>query len=201
MKGKTSITVAISGASGSIYGLRLVESLLKSGCKVKLLISDAGFLVIKEEAGLDISGDEKAVNEKLKEHFGSGKDFIYYDNSNLFSPLASGSSGRGSMVIIPCSMGILGRIAGGASSCLIERAADVTLKERGTLILVPRESPLNDIHLENMLKLSKMDARIVPAMPGFYHRPKSIDDLINFVVGKILDQLDIEHDLFERWGS
>ena len=197
---KDYITVAITGASGAIYGLRLVEDLLKSERNVNLLISDPGFIVIKEETGIEWLGDEAALNGKIREHFETGEQLNYYDNKNFFSPIASGSSGRTAMVICPCSMGTLGRIAGGMSSNLIERAADVTLKERGTLIIVPRETPLNDIHLENMLKLSRMDARIVPAMPGFYHKPKKLDDVVDFVVGKVLDQVGVEHDLFERWG-
>lgn len=199
MSSKSPITVVITGASGSIYGLRLVEHLLAAGKKVNLIISNPGFIVIKEETGLDWQGDEESLNSTIRGYFKAGKGLRYYDNKNFFSPMASGSAGRGTMVIAPCSMGTLGRIANGMSSNLIERAADVVLKERGTLILLPRETPLNDIHLENMLKLSKMDVRIVPAMPAFYQKPKTMDDLINFVVGKLLDQLDVEHQLFKRW--
>jgi len=195
------ITVVITGASGSIYGLRLVEQLLAAGKSVNLLISNPGFIVIKEETGLDWQGDEKGLNPRIREHFKAGEELKYYDNKNFFSPMASGSAGPGTMVIAPCSMGTLGRIANGVSANLIERAADVVLKERGTLILLPRETPLNCIHLENMLKLSRMDVRIVPAMPAFYHRPETMDDLISFVVGKLLDQLGVEHELFKRWGS
>lgn len=195
------LTVVITGASGSIYGLRLVEQLLLAGRKVNLLISSPGFIVIKQETGLDWQGDEKALNSVIRDYFGAGEELRYYDNKNFFSPMASGSAGRSTIVIAPCSMGTLGRIANGVSSNLIERAADVVLKERGELVLLPRESPLNDIHLENMLKLSRMGVRIVPAMPAFYQRPETMDDLINFVVGKLLDQLGVEHELFKRWGA
>ncbi|MDH3975718.1 MAG: UbiX family flavin prenyltransferase [Deltaproteobacteria bacterium] len=195
------ITVAITGASGSIYAIRLVEALLKYNKKVNLLITEAGFLVMNEETGFNWRGDKNRVNEQIRAHFRAGEELIYYDNSNFYSPLASGSSGRGTMIICPCSMGTLGRIASGISGNLLERAADVVLKERGNLIIVARETPLNDIHLENMLKLSRMDARIVPAMPAFYQKPETIEDLVDFVVGKVLDQVGVEHDLFKRWGS
>ena len=198
---KDTLTVAITGASGAVYGLRLVEELLKGGKSVRLLISSPGFIVLKEETGIRWQGSESEINEQVRDHFNAGDKLTYYDNANFFSPLASGGAGRGVMVIAPCSMGTLGRIAGGMSSNLIERAADVVLKERGKLILVPRETPLNDIHLENMLKLSRMDARIVPAMPGFYQKPESVGDLVDFVVGKILDQVGVEHSLVQKWGG
>ncbi|MBE9504729.1 MAG: UbiX family flavin prenyltransferase [Proteobacteria bacterium] len=195
------VTVVITGASGSIYGVRLIENLLEAGKGVNLLISDPGFIVLEEEMGISWKGDELSVNQLVREYFNTDKELIYFDNSNYFSPLASGSSGRGTMVIAPCSMGTIGRIASGISANLIERAADVVLKEKGNLVLLPRETPLNAIHLENMLMLSRMGARIVPAMPGFYHKPQTMDDLINFVVGKLLDQIGIEHDLVKKWGA
>lgn len=201
MSKESPVTVVITGASGSVYGLRLVEQLLVAGRKVNLLISGPGFIVIKEETAIDWQGDEESLNSKIRGHFNAGEELTYYDNKNFFSPMASGSAGRGTMVIAPCSMGTLGRIANGMSANLIERAADVVLKERGTLILLPRETPLNDIHLENMLKLSRMDVRIVPAMPAFYQKPETMDDLVDFVVGKLLDQLGVEHNLFKRWGN
>lgn len=193
--------MAITGASGSIYGLKLTECLLKADKRVNLLISSPGLTVIKHETEIDWHGNEASLNRQIREHFKAGDELCYYDNANFFSPIASGSSGRSAMVIAPCSMGTLGRIAGGMSSNLIERGADVILKERGKLILLPREMPLNDIHLENMLKLSRMGVHIAPAMPGFYHGPKSIDDLVDFVVGKLLDQLGVNHELFEKWGG
>lgn len=194
------ITVVITGASGSVYGVRLIEHLLRVGKSINLLISDPGFIVLEEEMGLNWKGDEKLVNETVRSYFNAGDALTYFDNSNYFSPLASGSSGRGTMVIAPCSMGTVGRIASGISANLIERAADVVLKEKGNLVLLPRETPLNVIHLENMLKLSRMGVRIVPAMPGFYHKPQTMDDLIDFVIGKLLDQIGIDHDLVNKWG-
>jgi len=196
-----SITVAITGASGSIYAIRLIDALLNAKKKVNLIITEAGFLVINEEMGFNWKGKSNMVTEKIREYFRAEEELVYYDNSNFYSPLASGSSGRGTMIICPCSMGTLGRITSGISGNLLERAADVTLKERGNLIIVPRETPLNDIHLENMLKLSRMDARIVPAMPAFYQKPDTMEDLVDFVVGKVLDQAGVEHELFKRWGS
>lgn len=201
MNEKDCISVAITGASGSIYGLKLTEALLKAGKKVNLLISAPGLTVIAHETGIKWSGSEDELNMQIRTHFKAGEELCYFDNANFFAPIASGSAGQNTMVIAPCSMGTLGRIAGGMSSNLIERGADVVLKEKGKLILLPRETPLNDIHLENMLKLSRMGAQIVPAMPGFYHGPQSMDDLVNFVVGKLLDQLQVKHQLFKKWGS
>ena len=201
MSNKQPITVVITGASGSIYGIRLIENLLKAGKGVNLLISDPGFIVLEEELGLNWKGNESSVNKAVRAYFNAGDALTYFDNSNYFSPLASGSSGRGTMVIAPCSMGTIGRISSGISANLIERAADVVLKEKGTLVLLPRETPLNAIHLETMLKLSRLGVRIVPAMPGFYHKPQTMDDLINFVIGKLLDQVGIEHDLVKKWGN
>lgn len=200
MSNNQTITVVITGASGVIYGVRLIDALLASGRGVNLLISDPGFLVLETEMGLLWKGDEQAVNNAVRDYFREGKALTYFDNSNYFSPLASGSSGRGTMLIAPCSMGTLGRIAAGISANLIERAADVVLKEGGRLVLLPRETPLNTIHLENMLKLSRMGVRIVPAMPGFYHKPETMDDLIRFIVGRLLDQIGIDHDLVKKWG-
>jgi len=197
---KPPITVVITGASGAIYGVRLVEALLAAGRGVNLLVSDPGFLVLEAEMGLLWKGDEKTVNKSVRAYFNTGRELTYFDASNYFSPLASGSSGRGTMIIAPCSMGTMGRIASGISANLIERAADVVLKEGGRLILLPRETPLNPIHLENMLKLSKMGVRIVPAMPGFYHKPKTVDDLVRFIIGKLLDQIGICHELVKKWG-
>jgi len=207
-------TVAITGASGSIYGMRLIEELLKAGCCVNLVISETGKEVILHETGLDFRGSEDEAGKKVLKYFkknppipplskGGKRGFHdrlnYFDNGNLFASISSGSHKTDGMIIAPCSMGTLGRIASGHSQKLIERTADVMLKEKRRLIIVPRETPLNQIHLENMLKLSKMNVDIVPAMPAFYQRPENIDDLVNFVVGKILDLLGIEQNLFERW--
>lgn len=193
-------TVAITGASGSIYGVRLVEELLKAGCHVNLVISETGKDVLFHETGIDLRGNEKEAGKKAKSYF-KKKALTLFDNSNLFASISSGSHKTDGMIIAPCSMGALGRIASGHSQKLIERTADVMLKEKRRLIIVPRETPLNQIHIENMLKLSKMNVDIVPAMPAFYQRPKTVNDLVNFVVGKVLDLVGIEHKLFERWKS
>ncbi|BCR03099.1 flavin prenyltransferase UbiX [Desulfuromonas versatilis] len=195
------IVVAITGASGSIYGLRLVEELLKSQCRVALLLTRSGLEVLRYETGLEWEGSTSARKQLMRDYFGGSHRLDHYDADDLFAPVASGSSAPDAMVVVPCSMGTAGRIAAGIGSNLVERAADVALKERRELILVPRESPFNPIHLENLLKLSRAGAHILPAMPGFYHRPKTIDDLVDFVVGKILDSLQIKHSLFQRWGE
>jgi len=196
-----SCIVAITGASGAVYGTRLIEELMARGYVIDLIVSPSGVLLLKEELGLVIGKDpEKSMTSFLK---GRGKRLkgaiTYYSADDLTASIASGSSIKKKMIICPCSMGTLGRIASGISGNLIERAADCVLKERGELVLVPRETPLNAIHLENMLKLSRAGAVILPAMPGFYSKPKTIDDMVNFVVGKVLDILSIEHDLFKRW--
>jgi 4-hydroxy-3-polyprenylbenzoate decarboxylase len=193
--------VALTGASGAAYGLRLVEELLKRG-DVHAIISPNGFLLLKEELSLDIS-DKNAVRgiiEYLKKRGSSMKGRLFYTPSDsMAAPLASGSSLKRAMVICPCSMGTLARVACGVSTTLIERAADCVLKEGGKLVLVPRETPLNALHLENMLKLARTGATILPAMPAFYHGPKSIEDMVDFVVGKVLDNLGIENELYKRW--
>ena len=199
------VVLAITGASGAVYGLRLGEELLRAGVRMSLLVSSAGSMVLQEECGLDWHGDRAAVAGKICAYF-SGRCTprhmtAYYDENDFLAPVASGSNAPDAMVICPCSMGTLSRIAAGNSGNLLERCADVVLKERRTLVLVPRETPLNEIHLENMLKLARMGARIVPAMPAFYSRPRSVDDLVNFVVGKTLDAMGIGNDLYKRWGD
>ena len=195
------VVLAITGASGSIYGIRLAEELLRSGSRLTLLLSRSGVAVLKCECGIDWEGGEAEVVERMRAYFSAEPGRLFhYTADNLFAPIASGSSAPDALVICPCSMGSLGRIAGGISGTLIERTADVMLKERRPFVLVPRESPLHDIHLENLLKLSRMGVRIVPAMPAFYHAPRSLDDLVNFMVGKVLDSMGIEHRLFQRWG-
>jgi len=193
------IFVALTGASGSIYGLRLVEQLCLSGINVTFTASCSGTLVCREETGLDLSGDLEKATRRLYTHLevDAGVEMVHPDD--LFCPAASGSAAPDAMVIVPCSMGTLARIACGISGNLIERCADVMLKERRPLLLVPRESPLSEIHLENMLKLSRAGARIVPAMPAFYHKPDTVIELVDFVAGKVLDQLGIENRLYKRW--
>jgi len=195
------IVVAITGASGSIYGLRLTEELLRADCRVVLLLTKAGLDVLRYETGLKWEGTTSARKELMRDYFGGSKSLEHFDQKDLFAPMASGSSAPDAMVIVPCSMGTAGRVAAGMSENLIERTADVLLKERRDIILVPRETPFNQIHLENLLTLARAGAHILPAMPAFYHRPKKIEELVDFVVGKILDSLGIDHKLFLRWGE
>jgi len=184
--------IGITGASGSIYGVRLIEELLKGKHEVYLLITENGEKVLKHELGFDIKG--------LISHFNKfGGTLKNYDINDLFAPIASGSFKADGMVIIPCSMSTLAFIALGLSHNLMQRTADVFLKEKRKIIIVPRETPLNSIHLENMLTLSKMGAHIVPAMPAFYQNPKTIDDMVNFIVGRVLDILNIQNQLYTRW--
>ena len=195
------VFVAMTGASGSIYGLRLVEQLCLNGIEVIFTASCSGTLVCREETGLDLSGDLDKATARLCRHLEVEGGIVPVHPDDLFCPVASGSAAPDAMIIVPCSMGTLARIACGVSGNLIERCADVMLKERRPLLLVPRETPLSDIHLENMLRLSRSGARIIPAMPAFYHKPESVIEMVDFVVGKVLDQLGIEHEMFRRWGD
>lgn len=195
------IVVAITGASGSVYGLRLTEELLRADCRVALLLTKAGLDVLRYETGLEWEGTTSARKQLMRDYFGGSRKLDHYDEKDLFAPVASGSSVPDAMVIAPCSMGTAGRLAAGSGENLIERAADVVLKERRHLVIVPRETPLNLIHLENLLTLARAGAQILPAMPAFYHKPKQIEELVDFVVGKILDSLGIRHKLFQRWGE
>jgi len=196
------VFLALTGASGSIYGLRLAEELLKSGISVTLSASTSGIAVCRLETGIDLSGDNEAVAAMLTKHWQTDPGLLVLRAADdLWAAEASGSSAADVMFVAPCSMGSLARIAAGFSGNLIERAADVMLKESRRLVLLPRETPLSAIHLKNMLALAEMGARIVPAMPGFYHQPASMADLVDFVVGKLLDQADIPHNLFKRWGT
>lgn len=190
--------VGITGASGSIYGIRLTEVLLSLGYTVHLVISNAGWRVLKEEMDWEASNRE----EMLEQYFSTwSAQLVYHSFADIGATIASGSFRVKAMIIVPCSMGTLANIAGGMSANLMTRAADVVLKEERKLVIVPRETPLQAIHLENMLKLARMGVSIVPAMPAFYYRPKTLDDTVDFMVGKVLDILDIEHQLFERWGN
>lgn len=196
------ITLALSGASGMAYGLRLLECLLTADRQVYLLVSQAAHIVAKQELGVALPARsidlEKQLTDSLHARDGQLRVFGREDWN---APVASGSNPADAMVVCPCSMGTLAAIAHGISDNLIERAADVMLKEQRKLILVPREAPFSTLHLENMLKLSKMNAVILPANPGFYHRPQSVEDIIDFVVARILDQLGIQHALMARWGD
>lgn len=196
------VTLAVTGASGAQYALRLLECLVRAEVEVFFLISQAAQLVVATETELQLPPKPQALEAFLTEHYQARAGQIrVFGKQDWMSPVASGSGAPSAMVVCPCSTGTLSAIACGASNNLIERAADVALKERRQLILVPRESPYSTIHLENMLKLSQMGAVILPASPGFYHQPQSIDDLVDFVVARILNQLGIEQDLLKRWGE
>jgi len=196
------ITLAMTGASGADYGLRLLQCLLAANCRVYLLISRAAEVVINTETTIPLPQGARAQQAFLASHFNAASDqLVVFSREDWFSPVASGSSSPSSMVVCPASGGTLSAIAQGASNNLIERAADVALKERRQLILVPRETPYSEIHLKNMLALTQMGAVVLPASPGFYTKPKGIEDLIDFIVARILDQLHIEQELFPRWGE
>lgn len=200
------ITVALTGASGAPYGLRLVQCLLQQQQQVFLLVSSAARVVLATEQQLQLSAAPDKMREQLAQYFiQAGVEFQpeqlqVFGKEDWFSPVASGSAAPKRMVICPCSTSTLSAVACGSSNTLIERAADVVIKERGQLILVPRESPLSTIHLENMLSLSRIGVTMMPAAPGFYHQPESIDDLVNFMVARILDHLGLEQQLLSRWG-
>lgn len=198
---KKPITVAITGASGAQYGLTLVACLLDAGMTVHLLVSQAALDVMHIEVDASVPLSMEEFREYLTEYYpNSEKQLFFYTDREWTSLVASGSGGPKSMVVCPCSAGTLSAIACGASNNLIERAADVILKERRQLILVPREMPLSSIHLEHMLTLSRLGAVIMPASPGFYHGPESVQDMVDFVVARILDHLDVPHDLVKPWG-
>ncbi|MGQ8364600.1 flavin prenyltransferase UbiX [Glaciecola sp. 1036] len=197
----TSITLAITGASGSPYALRLLKALVAADFHVFVLISSAAKVVLATEENIKLPSQPEQAQTFLCELTKAKPDQITLcGKEEWFSPVASGSAAPKQMIVCPCSTGTLSAIACGASDNLIERAADVVIKEKGQLILVPREMPFSSIHLENMLKLSNIGVTIMPAAPGFYHQPKSIDDLVNFVVARILDHLNIDQGLVERWG-
>ncbi|MES9986458.1 MAG: flavin prenyltransferase UbiX [Candidatus Thiodiazotropha endolucinida] len=201
-KSQDPVAVAITGASGSAYALRLIESLIAADRDIYLMISQAGQIVLKMESDLELPGQPAEMERLLLERFNARADQLrVFGRQQWMAPVASGSNPPGAMVVCPCTTGTLSAIACGASNDLIERAADVVLKERRKLILVVRETPFSEIHLENMLKLSRMGAVIMPANPGFYHNPTTLQEIIDFVVGRILDQLDIDHRLMPRWGA
>ncbi len=196
------VTLAITGASGAQYGLRLLQCLLAARVRVWLLLSDAARVVIDTETELTLPEGEADTGRFLAELYGAeAGQLTLFEKRDWFSPVASGTGAASSLVICPASGGTLSAIAYGASNNLIERAADVALKERRQLILVPREAPYSEIHLENMLKLTRMGAVILPASPGFYQKPQTVEDLVDFVVARILSQLDIEQTLLPAWGQ
>ena len=186
--------IGITGASGSIYGIRLIRELGLRKHKVNVVITSAGKKVMHEE--LQVSSLDQMDKLGLSE---ISDQIKIWENDNFEAPFMSGSNAPEAVIIIPCSAGKLAAVANGISGNLLERIADVALKERRQLILVIRETPLSLIHLENMVKVAKAGAQILPAMPAFYHHPKTVDDMINFVVGKVLNLLRIEHNLFKGW--
>lgn len=196
------LTVAITGASGIQYALRLLEQLLTAGRKVYLLYSQAAQVVAKMEADLDLPGKPAEAEKLLAARFAAAPDQLrVFGRQQWTAPVASGSNPPGAMVVCPCTTGTLATIASGICDDLIDRAADVTLKEGRKLILVVREMPFSTIHLENMLRLSRAGAVIMPANPGFYERPGSVQDIVDFVVARILDHLDVGQRLVPRWGD
>ena len=196
------VSVALTGASGTQYGLRLIEMLVKSNVQVYVMISKAAHIVLSTETDYKLPAQAAAQEETLTKLFSAKPNQIkVFGKEQWFSPVASGSSAPFSMVVVPCSTGCLSAIATGASNNLIERAADVVLKERRQLILVPREAPYSEIHLEHMLKLTRMGAVVMPASPGLYHKPQSVADMIDFIVARLLDHLGIEQSIIEKWGE
>lgn len=194
------VAIAVTGASGSVYAERLLNILVPHVPRIYLLMTDAGRQVVRHELSNKSSEislrelSEGQVPEALR------TKIRLFSNTDLFAPIASGSSAPTDMLIVPCSMGTLARVATGMSSNLIERCADVMLKQRQRLILCPRETPLNTIHLRHMTSLSEMGAVIVPPMPAFYQQPKSVDDMVDFVVGRLLEVMDLPHELYGRWN-
>lgn len=195
------ICLALTGASGMPYGIRLLECLLEAGCHVQLLYSQVAQIVARQEMALELPARATDAQTTLRERFASLSGRLdVFGREEWFAPVASGSNPPDAMIICPCTMGTLASIAQGLANNLIERAADVVLKEGRKLVLVPRETPFSAIHLENMLRLVRSGAVILPPNPGFYHHPQSISDLVDFVVARILDQVGINHTLMQRWG-
>jgi len=195
------ITLGISGASGSQYAVRLLELLLAADVQVHLLMSDAAKVVMATETDEKWPADNKSLQLFLTDKYqAKAGQLLVPSSKDWFSPVASGSGAPKQMVICPCSMGTVAAVAQGMSTNLLQRAADVVLKERGQLVLIPRETPLSPIHLENMLKLSRLGVTIMPAAPGFYRKPETLDDLIDLMVARILDHLDVEQSIYAGWG-
>jgi 4-hydroxy-3-polyprenylbenzoate decarboxylase len=202
MSGPRTVTLAFTGASGMPYGLRLLECLLAAERVVYLLYSPAAQVVAAQECDLRLPAQPREATRFFTERHGAREgQLTVFGREDWLSPVASGSNPADAMAICPCSMGTLGAIAGGLADNLIERAADVMLKERRPLVLVPRETPLSAIHLENMLKLVRAGAVMLPPAPGYYDRPQSVADLVDFVVARVLDQLGVSHALGPRWGE
>ncbi len=202
MAAPRTVTLAFTGASGMPYGLRLLGCLLAAGCRVNLLYSAAAQIVAKQECALVFPAQPREATRFFGERYAATDgQLVVFGREDWMAPVASGSNPADAMAVCPCSMGTLGAIAHGLADNLIERAADVMLKERRPLVLVPRETPLSAIHLDNMLRLAHAGAVILPPSPGFYTHPQSVDDIVDFVVARVLDQLAVAHDLLPRWGA
>lgn len=197
------LLIAVTGASGSIYAERLLQECIGLYSRIYLVVSESGCKVVRHE--LSGNRDDGALSLRQLSEGSVSADHAniirVFDNGDLFAPIASGSSAPTEMVVVPCSMGTLARISHGMSSNLIERSADVVLKQKKRLILVPRETPLNAIHLRNMLSMAELGAEIIPAMPAFYQKPTTIAETVDFVVGKIMEQLSLSHDLYRPWNA
>ena len=196
------IALAVTGASGTQYGLRLIECLLRAGREVQLMISQAGQVVINMETDLQLPSGSAEAEAYLTRHFGcEAGQLRVFGRQQWLAPVASGTNPPRAMVICPCTTGTLASVAGGICNDLIDRAADVALKEKRPLILVVRETPFSTIHLQNMLTLAQAGATILPANPGFYFRPQTVDEIVDFIVARVLDHLQVPHELGSRWGE
>ncbi|MFC1560814.1 flavin prenyltransferase UbiX [Pseudomonadota bacterium] len=196
------VTLAMTGASGAEYTLRLIQVLLRNHIQIQFISSQPGQIVMGMETKLKLTGSPQKMHQTIVDYFSADPELIQvYSRDQWTAPPASGSSVADAMVVCPCTMGSLASIAVGSSDNLIHRAADVAIKERKTLILVPRETPFSAVHLENMLKLARLGVVILPPNPGFYHGVSEVSELVDFIVARILDQLGIENDLSPRWGN
>jgi len=196
------VALAFTGASGAAYGLRMLECLLDAGRKVYLLYSQAAQIVFKMETDIDLPASASECQAMLAEKYSAKEGQLQvFGRQQWMSPVASGSNPPEAMVVCPCTTGTLASIASGLSQDLIDRAADVVIKEKRKLILVVRETPFSSLHLENMLKLSRAGVVIMPANPGFYENPQSVEEIVDFMVARILDHLDVSHSLISRWGD
>lgn len=193
--------LAITGASGAVFGIRVLEELLAKGIRVHVVISPQAFGIIHSETGYDFRGETDADVQKALSRTFKSDHVIFHPEWDFYAPISSGSYRTDGMLVVPCSMKTLAAVAYGLADSLITRAADVCLKEGRTLLLCPREMPFSAVHLENMLRLARLGVKIAPPVPAFYHKPESLDDIVNFVAGKILDAVGVENDLFDRWGG
>ncbi len=198
---KQTIAVALTGASGIQYGLRLIDCLIQSNCQVYVLMSKPARVVMGMDTDIPVPTRSSDVQREFSERYGAKTgQLLAFGQEQWTAPVASGSGAPDALVVCPCTTGTLAAMASGSCNSLLERAADVVLKERKKLIVMPREMPFSTIHLENMLRLAQAGAVIMPPNPAFYTLPKTIDELVDFVVARVLDQLDVEHTLMPRWG-